>query len=112
MGIPVTSAEDAVREVDSAAVREDVNEFGRDVRVHRRGCREKLKSYRAGDFEVVIEWGRGVDKNVIPLFDGSLITWTRRKMISITAQRTADSGDRLVWRVNEFVGRFDPRYQR
>jgi len=83
-GIPVASTEDALSKVSGRTIRRNVEEFGGEVSIHRRGCGKEFEADRTGDFEVMIEGRSRVDQDVIPFFNRALVARTRSEMIRIT----------------------------
>lgn len=71
--VAVAGALDSVIQIDSSAVGEDVDEFGCEIGVGRRGRRVQSHGDGTGDFNRAGQFGRGVDADVAALFDGGLV---------------------------------------
>src|SRR5207244_10922154 len=78
---------------------------GREIRVHGGRFGPELQCDRSSDFHILGKWLRGIDKHVVTILNGALVTGSRFVVRSVAAERTAYGGHSICGVVGEFVRR-------
>jgi len=94
--IAIFRAEDSFGDVDGRTVGRHIDELGGEVGVHRGGGGKEFEAHGAGNFEVMFEWRRGIDENVVALFQSTLVFRAGCKMDGIATERATGGGHGLA----------------